>query len=614
MMREIQKKLEDIILKNYNLKIITKVEVPAHSINGDYSTNVAMLLTSEVGKPPYVIANEIKDALDDKTMFEKVEVAGAGFINFFLKDTLLFKNTVQSVLDNSLIPTVVSNDKIIVEHTSVNPNKAMHVGHIRNAILGDSIRRLLKRVGYKVETHNYVDDTGVQVADTINGLLHLNIKQLDNQKFDDYCWDVYTKINSEYTTSSELLEKRKAILHEIEQGSGPIAQKAKEVVDKIFDCHLELLNEFGIDYDLAVFESDIIGFGFWETAFEQLKKSPNFVFAEEGEYKGCWTLKYDTEEFGDKIFVRSNGTKVYTAKDTAYHLWKFGLLDKDFLYKSLAPKFSNTWITSNQGIESEKFGHAKSIINVIDERQAYPQEMVKHALHSLGYTKEASKYTHIAYGVVSLSRETAEALGVDTSSNKNSYAMSGRNGIGVKVTNLVKLLESKVKGIQSENENNNLDETNLKKIVIGAIKHYMLKYNPNSAITFDYTQATRLVGNTGPYLQYSHVRANKILQNVGEFPITYEYKGKITEVEWALIKKIAELPMIIEATLDSFNMSLLADYAYALSKTFHSFYESSPVVTSEETLKHYRATLTKTYVAVIQDVLGILGISAPEKM
>ncbi len=614
--KHLQEKLQDTVKKLYSLSIGIGLEYPTLKKHGDYATNIPLLLAKELKKSPIEVAEEIKKSLVSLNYLGNVDVVHPGFINFFLKDDVVAKTILNDVFKDRLFPIINSRNKVIVEHTSVNPNKAMHVGHIRNAVLGDSISRLLKKVGYDVEVHNYIDDTGVQVADTINGLNNLDLPPQKDRKFDDYCWDVYTEINKAYESSPELLEKRVSIVHSLEQRNSVIAKKSAKIVDKILGCHLDLLSTFDIYYDLLVYESDIIGFGFWEVAFEKLKKSKNFYFETKGVNKGCWVLKYNNDRFKDKVFVRSNGTKVYTAKDTAYHMWKYSLLEKDFLYKAWGKLFKGhtTYRTHKNGKKKTQFGKGKKIINVIDSRQTYPQEMVKYALYSLGYEKEADNYNHIAYGVVSLSSETANALGVDTSNGKETYAMSGRKGIGVNITDLLTLLENEVKKLQKKQENGTEKVVSAKDIAIGAIKHYMLKNNPNSQVIFDYKQALKLVGNTGPYLQYSHARASNILAKSKNFAKTYVKQDKLTNSESNLIKRFSELSNIIDCTLSDYNIAILLEFAFNLSKDFHAFYEKNNVLKSRGNVKNFRLTVVKAYTLVIKDVLNILGIVAPKKM
>lgn len=608
----IKKDLKDLIKKNYQIEVEPQVTTPQEKVHGDFATNVSFSLSKQLGKPPLLIAEEVKRLMETSELIHKVEVAKPGFINFFIKKDDFVRSSLKAALDNSLIKQTDSVEKVIIEHTSVNPNKAMHIGHLRNAVIGDTIARLLLRLGQNVEIHNYIDDTGVQVADTVNGLMNLNISQPKEQKFDDYCWDVYTAINKEYETSANLKEKRSEILHNIESGEANTINKVNEVVNKILECHLDLMSQFDIRYDLLVYESEIINRGFWETAFEGLKRSPKFILEKEGKNKGCWVLKIENKKYGDKVFIRSNGTKVYTAKDTAYHLWKFGLLGKDFLYSLWPEAYSQKklWRTSAGGKEMDVFGNGNKIINIIDERQSYPQEVVKYALETLGHNGQSQNLFHIAYGVVALSKDTAKVLGLDTSSEKNVYAMSGRKGIGVKVTDLLNLVTEEINKKQAK-QNNDLS---IKQNAIAAIKHYMLKYSPTSNIVFDYKQALQMNGNTGPYLQYSHARAASIIKKAGAFSINTDKSEDLTESEKDLIKVISSWGNVAAKTAETLNISAIAEYAFELSKSFHTFYEHNNVLNAEEKVKSFRLTVVQAYINVIRDVLGVLGITAPESM
>ncbi len=579
--------------------------------HGDYSANIALVLSKILKQSPISIAEKLVSLLGDIKSIEKVEIAPPGFINFFIKQESLAEFVLESIIKNKFVPKdELKKIKVIVEHTSVNPNKAMHIGHIRNAILGDSIARLCRSCGYTVEVHNYIDDTGVQVADTTAAILNLNLPQPADQQFDDYCWDIYALINRKYETEPELIEKRKEILQQIEEGTGKLADTVKDTVNKIVQCHINLMAKFNINYDLLVYESDIIKFGFWDTAFEQLKGSPNFVLQKEGKQAGCWVLKYNDSSIEDKVFVRADGTKVYTAKDTAYHMWKFGLLTKDFLYQQLNYDFLNNelWKTNTEGLQKDNFGHGDVIVNLIDERQTYPQEMVKHALNSLGFKKAYANYNHIAYGVVNLSPETARELGIDTSDKKQSYAMSGRKGIGVKVSDFLDLL---IKKVSKEKENNYSNDL---KIAVGALKHYMLKYNPNSEITFDNNHALQTTGNTGPYLQYSYTRAANILNKAGEIDFSFVKNQPLTPNEFELIKLLSTWYSVKSQAVETFLISVIAEYAYTLSSAFHSFYENNHVLTAEDEVRSFRLAIVMAYKQIISEVLEIMGIDTLEKM
>ena len=338
--QQIEVKLAEIISE---MGIEQQVEVsltpPPTPDFGDYSSHLALDLARVLKQNPLVLAEEFAKKLNDLDFIEKTDIVKPGYLNFFLSKEKLVASILQNIIETKHQEAI--DKKIVIEHSSVNPNKAMHVGHLRNSILGDALARLFRSLGYRVEVQNYIDDTGLQVADTTNAILSLNKQPLPNQRFDDFAWGIYAEINKLYETRADLVEKRSHISEEIEKGNNEIATLAYETVNKIVDNHLELMSEFGILYDLLVYESDVIKFGFWETAFEKIKQTENFKLETEGKNAGCWVLKIEDPRFGDKVFVRSNGTKIYTAKDTAYHMWKFGLLDSDFKYCKWQRQFLN---------------------------------------------------------------------------------------------------------------------------------------------------------------------------------------------------------------------------------------------------------------------------------
>ena len=391
------------------------VEHPTKLEHGEYSVNAAMQLAKVLRKPPMVVAEQLKNSLIEhpkvKTAFSKVEVATPGFINFHI-------NWEEWALATTEMPAAPSNIKVIIEHTSINPNKSAHIGHLRNSCIGDTVARMLKKTGCQIEIHNYIDDLGNQLADTVVGILHTSSKG-PFERFGDFCWETYSKINRKYKEVPELEAERTAVLHELEQGNSNLAWLGLLTAERIVREHLEEMKQFDIRYDVLVWESSIVKEGFWNEAFEMLQGTPIFGHETQGKLAGCWVLKqtedsnHPTEdEFqADKVLVRSNGILTYTAKDIAYHLWKFGVLNKDFRYKKFA---DGVWTTDRSGVK-RKIGHANTVINVIDHRQEYPQKMVKQALRSLGFEKQSDNLKHISYGVVSLSRKTARELGVDIS-------------------------------------------------------------------------------------------------------------------------------------------------------------------------------------------------------
>lgn len=593
------------------------ITIPSVTGHGDYATNVALGSAKKRGRNPLEVAEEIRDALGDIPGISRIEVAPPGFLNFFLDPAVvatqvLTEDTEKGASFGSVAEG--SHGKVIIEHTSVNPNKAMHVGHLRNAVLGDSVARLFRLCGELVEVENYIDDTGVQVADTALALQVLGEDVPEGQPFDEYCWDTYAEINTRFETDPSLKEAKDTILHALEEGDNETARRVQQMVDRILACHLVQMQSFGITYDLLIHERDILHSGLWEEAFAKLKESPSFVYRTEGEHAGCWVLVSGTSDESDKVFVRANGTKVYTAKDTAYHLWKFGLLTDVFRYAQWKVSSDlSVYRTDMAGEHRSDFGNGARVITLVDERQAYAMGMVKEALKTLGYGEQAERYTHLSYGVVSLAPNTATALGVDVTDAKSSYAMAGRKGIGVKVSDVLRLLITKVAEERSVSE---IEEGVLSShhIAVGALRYYLLKNTPSSPIIFDYEQALSLQGNSGVYVQYSYARASGILRQAGETVRTSEKGMALSEGEWELIKELNRCTDVIRETRDTLNLAHLAGYAFSLSQAFHSFYEGNPVLPATEPVRSFRLTLVHRYLQVLHTVCGVLGIPLAQRM
>lgn len=596
----------------YSDDIQIYVQQPAHLEHGDYSTNVAMLLAKALRKSPLQIANELKQKLEDgghiENLVHKIEVASPGFINMYIDWSQWAHREFTFPLNHG--------EKVVIEHTSINPNKSAHIGHLRNSCIGDALVRLLKRTGYQVEVHNYIDDLGNQLADTVVGILNIPHKKA-HSRFGDFCWDIYSRVNKEYEQNPPLLEQRTKVLHSLEEGSENLSWVGSLVAERIVREHLEEMKEFNITYGLLVWESNIVREGFWDSAFHLLKQTPLFHKETGGKLEGCWVLKQsvadqedpDSEHHMDKVLVRSNGILTYTAKDIAYHLWKFGLLDKDFLYKRFS---ADLWTTNVDGLPSP-FGKADTVINVIDHRQEYPQAMVKQALEVLGYTNQAEKLRHVSYGVVSLSPGAARELGIDTSDGKVSYAMSGRQGIGIKIADLLDRMEGIIEDKRS-------DKSGLPSRIIAAaaIRYYLLRFSLLTEVVFDLEQATEVTGNTGVYLMYAHARAASILHKAEvELNIHPGIPDEISELEkaeYALLRHIAAWQDTLYSACRDLTPNVICNYAHELATLFNNFYAACPIMKATETKKALRIWLTSKFKETIADALTVLGLPAPNRM
>ncbi|AZB41070.1 arginine--tRNA ligase [Bacillus sp. FJAT-42376] len=592
----------------YNGEIKIHIEQPAHLEHGDYSTNIAMQLGKSLRKAPIEIAGMLKTQLEEESstdqLISKIDIAPPGFINLYI-DWNHWAN-------NDFALPVMTGQKAVIEHTSINPNKSAHIGHLRNSCIGDVLVRLLKRKGFEVEVHNYIDDLGNQLADTVVGILNIPEKK-EHSRFGDFCWDIYSKVNEEYEENPPLLEERTTVLHAIEEGKDNLAWIGSLVAERIVREHLEEMNEFGICYDLLVWESHIVRQGFWASAFHLLKQTELFHLETSGKLKGCWVLKQpsaeneenDLEHNQDKVLVRSNGILTYTAKDIAYHLWKFGLLENDFLYKRFT---EDLWTTSTTG-NRLSYGKADLVINVIDYRQAYPQAMVKQALEVLGFTKQAEELRHVSYGVVSLSPRAAKELGIDISSGKASYAMSGRQGIGIKIAELLDSMESIIE--QTRSEKNGLSS---RAIAAASIRYYLLRFSLLTEVIFDIQQATEVTGNTGVYLMYSHARAASVLTKAGTGFKKPNEISHLEKAEYALIRHIAAWPDTLEAACSELSPSTICTYAHELATLFNNFYAACPIMRADNDQKALRLWLTSQFKVTMGDALGVLGLPAPERM
>ncbi len=658
--KQFEQHLRTVLAAKYNLELATlPLEIPPDLKFGELATPVAFELARKLRKAPKIIAQEIVAALGPLEGFRSFEVAGAGYINARLDRADEVRSTAGVI---SQVPKAGPGAPMVhslVEHTSINPNKAAHIGHLRNAILGDTFVRLLRAAGQKVDVQNYIDNTGVQVADVVVGFLHLlnksaaEVRQLldelagKGERIDFYCWDLYARTSQWYTNGSdEENEARKklryATLHEIEHGGNETAEIAELVSTAVLRRHLETMLRLDIEYDFLPRESEILHLKFWEAAFEKLKQTGVLYFENEGKNKGCWVMTRPGAEVTEgetnedaKVIVRSNGTVTYVGKDIAYHLWKFGLLGKDFGYK---PFFTyprhECWISAEKGEETHPhFGGAQAIYNVIDARQSDPQANVIQALRGMGHTDQADRYTHFSYEMVALTPRCAVELGYEVSEEdlKRPYIeVSGRKGFGVKADDLVDKLISATRA-ETDARHTGHDEAERQKIseqiAIGALRYFMLKYTRNSVIAFDFKDALSFEGETGPYIQYAVVRARNIFRKAGttaeaelaklaEIAELGSYLvGEEAEDIWALWLRASRRTLLLEQCIATSEPAYLAKHAFQLAQEFTNFYHKHHILTEEDPAK--KTFLLATAAVALRELvltLSWLGIESPEAM
>jgi arginyl-tRNA synthetase len=474
---------------------------------------------------------------------------------------------------------------------------------------------VLRRTGHTVEVNNYIDDTGVQVADVVVGIRELGVEPHPGEPFDQYCSRVYIAVSARYESDPSLLERRRAVLREVEEGGNETAVFVKDVARQIVNAHLATMRRFDITYDLLTWESDIIGLGFWRQAFELLRESGAIVFVESGKLAGCWVMPAEgDDDDGDddtKVLVKSDGIATYTAKDIAYQLWKFGLLGRDFSYVPWEddPSLMTTSTLPRPGTPTVHFGHAQRVINVIDARQAYPQRVVQRALRRLHHEREADNSIHLSYEVVALTPAAAAELGVEIEEGRDSVALSGRRGIEVRADDLLDRAIARLTA-------NARDAAGATAVAAGAVRYYLLKFSLNQIIAFDFDEALRVTGDTGVYLQYAHARAAGILRKVIDDGQPIAVPAELHPAERELLHSIEAYSRALTETALALSPSLLTTYAFGLASAFSDFYEHTPAIVREEDamMRRFRRALVAATRATLSDSLHTLGMPAPDQV
>ncbi|HEV2325356.1 MAG TPA: arginine--tRNA ligase [Terracidiphilus sp.] len=670
--KRLAERIRAVLQEKYGVEVENiPLEIPPDLKFGEMATPIAFELARRLRKAPKIIAQEIVSGLGAVEGFAGFETAGAGYINGRLDRAAVVRMVASGPPDSGGSQAGLH---ALVEHTSINPNKAAHIGHLRNAILGDTFVRLLRAAGAKVDVQNYIDNTGVQVADVVVGFLHVEGKSAADvralmeelarkgERIDYYCWDLYARTSQWYSegTANEQAARKKLrldTLHAIERGGNETAEVAELISTAVLRRHLETMLRLGIEYDFLPRESEILRLKFWEAAFEQLKKSGVLYFETEGKNKGCWVMarpgaanaEGKTDEDA-KVIVRSNGTVTYVGKDIAYHLWKFGLLGRDFGYK---PFFNYTdrecWISAEKGSEPHPhFGGAQAIYNVIDSRQSDPQANVIQALRGMGHTAAADHYTHFSYEMVALTPRCAIELGYDVAEEdrgRSYIEVSGRKGFGVKADDLMdRLIAATCSEVDARQTGR--DETERQKIAeqiaIGALRYFMLKYTRNSVIAFDFKDALSFEGETGPYVQYAVVRIRNIFRKqetskLASQQVSESASGKVTELAamaelakldlagflsgaenediWELWLRAGRGTQVLEQCIATSEPAYLAKHAFQLAQEFSNFYHRHHILTEEDPEK--KTFLLATAAVTLRELvnaLSLLGIESPQAM
>ncbi|PWU00591.1 MAG: arginine--tRNA ligase [Terriglobia bacterium] len=626
------------IQARHGIDLAVAIEQPRQSEFGEMAVPAAFQLARQLRQAPKKIASELVEEIGSIPGIAAMEIAGNGYINLRLDRGAYGA----ALLRGELEAGVSTGEKIIVEHTNINPNKAAHIGHLRNATLGDTFVRMLRALGQNVEVQNYIDNTGVQVADVVAGFHHLEKKTPVQvraliadpaTRFDYYCWDLYARTSAYYTENAEALQWRAQTLHAIEAGEGELAELAHLVADAIVEAHLATMLRLDIEYDVLPRESEILHLQFWASAFEQLKQRKAIYLETEGKNAGCWVMPGLSEE--GKVIVRSDGTVTYVGKDIAYQLWKFGLLGKDFYYRPFRTYMDGRvlWITTDVPAGSDHhFGHGSQVYNVIDARQSYLQEVVAAGLRGLGYEQQAGRSIHFSYEMVALSPRCCADLGIPLSEEdrKKPYVeVSGRKGLGVKADDLVDSLIAKaLEEVASRHSEAAPEEQRhvATQIAIGALRYFLLKYTRNSVIAFDLQEALSFEGETGPYVQYAAVRARNILRKLEErgetLPdFTAELSPEVftrqlhAEDFWQVLLAASKADSAVERAVTAGEPAHVAKYAFQLAQAFNNFYHLYPILQEPDREKRvFLLWMTDFFRRQLERTAGILGIPVPPYM
>ncbi len=619
----------------YGVSHTARPEVPPRRELGDLAFPGALQLAREVKKNPRQIGEEIAAGLELPVGVREVRIEGPGFLNFYLD-----RSTFAAALlrESPIETTSAEGEKIIVEHTNINPNKAAHIGHLRNAVLGDVLVRSLRALGHRVEIQNYIDDTGVQLADVVVGFADLRGMDLATvsalpEPFDYTCWDLYAEVGRWYEDDPARQEFRRKTLHELEAGNGLRADLGRLIARRIVSRHLKTMRRLGVDYDLLTRESAILGLEFFSQAFESLRQAGAIRLETDGKNAGCWVMPLaESSEFAgledpDKVIVRSDGTVTYVGKDIAYQLWKFGLLNMDFRYRYWHEE--KVWESVLDGVDDHPdFGRAARVINVIDTRQAYLQKVVRAGLERLNHTEEAARSIHFAYEMVALSPAAADQLGQGGATDDGKrLEMSGRKGIGVKADDLLDQLEAKsrdeIAARDAELESQELEER-ARLIARAALRFFMVKTTTNRVIAFDFDEALSFEGDSGPYLQYSLVRAANICRRLSEEGLDSEVSPQ-TAAEipaelwdddlWELIYQTAEVRDRIEVAAESLELSQIARFALDLAQKFNALYHRHPILQEPDPDRRAtRLAATQAFSKALRTLCEIMGLPVPERM
>jgi len=603
------------------------VQEPPSLEYGELSSNVAFEVGRKVKKDPYEIASKISSKIMEfeRKNVKHVSVAGPGYLNFRVDRIEFFGKTINHLLQGKPgYVDVGKGTRVIVEHTSVNPNKALHIGHLRNVVIGDIVHRLLKYTNHEVIVLNYIDDSGAQVADIIVGFKFLGFPEKPQErgiKFDQYCGDqVYVKVNQIYAQNPQTENYRRIVLKEMENPSSEIYKFAKDIIERVLIEQLKTCSEIGAYYDCLNFESHIMFSNTWKNIFEQLKEKQLISYCSDGKNVGCWV--YRDESGQEKVIIRSDGTATYIAKDILYAAWKLGLVEDFFKYEKFFVQKNGKILWRTTLSEGEKehpiFNNADVAINVIDIRQAWLQNIISEILKKFVGRESNKRYIHLGYEVVSLSKDTAKEIGIEVS-DKEFIHMSGRSGMYINADTVLEKL-FKLSYEETKKRNPDADEKWLNEvahsIAVSAIRYSLIRQDLGKILVFDLKDALKLEGDTGPYLQYTYARAYNIIEKYGRIPENVKVFDKLNEEEeYILLIELSKIREKIEEAAIKLQPNKIAEYAHKLCLYFNTFYEKHQVLREkDESKREQRILLVYSFTRALKTLMDILGIEAHKRI
>ncbi len=595
--------IENVLLK---FNIFLKKEQIENSINtskfADLSSSILFLIVKKKSKEQIEeIKKTLKSKVGNSWFFSSADFTGLYF-NLNFTNEYLYKIIARAIDNNLLFKK--QNKKIFIEFPSVNPNKPWHIGHLRNALIGHSLANLLSFVGNNVIRLDYIDDLGLQVAESVWS--EISQPQEPNEKYDFYLGKKYIKVSKEFEENEDVKKSVLEVLEKIEKRDAEMYPKAREIVEKCVKAQYETAHNFNIFHHYLIFESDIIS-TFFNKGLELLKQNKALKFEQSGKNKGCYVIPLSQDKNfenlleADKILIRSNGTATYTAKDIIFHLWKFGIIKFDFKFSDFLqePFIQKSSKKSDLQGQQLSLGNADICVNIIGTEQTYPQKIIKKVLKDLGFPKQANSLIHIAYA-------HAELEGKKISGRKGTWQGFTADEI------LKNAFDLALKNVKKDyNEKEKIDIA--KKVSLAAIYFAFLHVNFDKKIIYKEQEALRFEGETGPYLQYTYARQSSILRKV-DFKLSENNKYEFDKIERQLIKKISEFSCIIDRCVSSYRISPLTDYLIDLAQLFNVFYVNNQILVEDQSVKNARLSLLVATHQTLKLGLQILGIPILDKM